>query len=512
MATSANKNTNPAPDSRPTGDLEYLFRQRLGEAEVPPRLPLWEQLDHDLLVQQNEAYRRRLVTYRWLAAACVLLMLGIGGWAGLRRLAAPTSGPAELATRQKNTQSIANQSIISPGYANASGATGGRNAATGPLPVPAGVGAYNGAGSTSTTGLALLTRQGVSSRAGRDPRLADQALVPTFFPSASSPGGYLPETMNSLTMRMALLSGYSYNRPDTLKPELRAAPPVLATTQAAPSESEKSVASAKRWRFGGSYATTAFNPNINFSQAGAATSGYASANSAANKSADAYEAGAAEYRHNLRAGVGQRAALTAALAPAKHWVLTAGVEVAEYRASSETSYVLPEPTATAFTGNTAATYAYNNAADFSLVRPIAYNAPPRTTNYRYRTVGVPVSARYGSGKSGVSLYAKVGAAVDLLLGSRVEVADAPSATRDYSLRSADSPYRRVVATVRGGGGVQYRPAGANWALLVGPTAEAGLTTLNNNPAQALLSRARPYAVGLEASVEFGGGAAAPSGR
>ena len=504
MATSANKNT-PAPDARPTGDLEYLFRQRLGEAAVPPRLPLWEQLDHDLLVQQNDAYRRRLVTYRWLAAACVLLLLGVSGWASLRQLSAPTSGPAELAARQGNSPLADSQNVTSSAYANISGATTGHGATTGPLAASTGADASNSAG--SPVALALLSSQGVSPRAGRDLQLADAALAATFFSAASTASGNSAEVTNPLAMRMAALGGYSYNRPDTLKPALRAAPFMLAATSSAPPESEKPVVPAKRWRFGGSYATTAFNPNINFSRAGAGISSYAPANSVSTKSANAYEAGAAEYRHNLRAGVGQRATLTAALAPTKHWVLMAGVEVAEYRASSETSYVLPEPTATAFTGNTTATYDYNNAASSSFTSPAVYTAAPRPTNYRYRTVGVPVSARYGSGKSGVSLYAKVGAAVDLLLGSRVEVADTPAATREYSLRSSDSPYRQVVATVRGGGGVQYRPAGANWALLVGPTAEAGLTTLNNNPAQPLLSRTRPYALGLEASVEFGGGSA-----
>ena len=503
MATSANKNT-PPPAPRPTGDLEYLFRQRLGEAEVPPRLLLWEQLDHDLLVQQNEAYRRRLVTYRWLAAACVLLLLGGGGWASLRHLAAPAPGSAELAARPGNSLSADSQGAISPGYARAGGATAGRVATAGPLAAPTGADASNRAVAPVAPSL-LSSRQG---RAGRDLPLAGPALAAAFPAASAAANGDFSEGINPLAWRRAALSGYPYHRPDTL----RAAPPVLAAVSTAPPESEKPSRPAKCWRFGGSYAATAFNPNINFSRAGAGISSYAAANGMSARSVNAYEAGAAEYRHHLRAGVGQRATLTAALAPAKHWVLTAGVEVAEYRASSETSYALPEPTATAFTGNTTAAYNYNNATSSSFTGPAVYTAAPRTTSYRYRTVGVPVSARYGSGKSGVSLYAKVGAAVDLLLGSRVEVAGAPAATREYSLRSADSPYRKVVATVRGGGGVQYRPAGASWALLVGPTAEAGLTTLNNNPAQALLSRARPYAVGLEASVEFGGGTAAPSGR
>ena len=71
---------NHTPNPRPTGDLEHLFRQKLGEAEVPPRLHVWEQIDHDLLVRQNDSYRRRLLLHRWVAAACALLVLGCGSW------------------------------------------------------------------------------------------------------------------------------------------------------------------------------------------------------------------------------------------------------------------------------------------------------------------------------------------------------------------------------------------------------------------------------------------------
>jgi len=526
MATSATNYTNPTPDHRPTGDLEYLFRQRLGEAEVPPRLQLWEQLDHDLLVQQNDAYRRRLVVYRWLAAACVLLVLGVGGWAGLRHLSVPGAGSSELATQSdalpQTTKQQATAATSSVEDLNTEGAAGGHGATPADLRAAlASAGTYDQSGSADDEAMMkMLQEPGVGRRADRSLPYGSQAFATAeFYPATTlAASRFSADPLSELAMRaVRLAGGRGYHRPDTLKAALQAAPPMLlATMQAAPSEQEKPDVPAKRWRFGGSHAVTSFNPNINFSQAGTSPSSYALANST-NFSADnrgsAYEMAAAEYRRNLQAGVGQRASLTAAVAPTKHWVLTAGVEVAEYRAASETSFALADPAAAAFTGKTTAAYAYSNAADFALAQPAAaYSTKSRMTNYRYQTVGVPVSARYGSNKNGLSLYAKVGAAVDLLLGSRVEVADAASATREYSLGSQDSPYRKVVAVVRGGGGVQYRPAGATWSLLVGPTAEAGLTTLNRDPAQQLLSRSRPYAVGLEASVEFGGGPATAHAR
>lgn len=545
MGTSANKAApTSSPDPRPTGDLEYLFRQKLGEAEVAPRLQLWEQLDHDLLVQQNETYRKRLLVHRWVAAACVLLLLSAGGWLGLQQLQ-PSTSPGLAGTTAAN-RTAAGYSATATGRGTTTAQTGSLAAsesdrvgqanaemstAAGPL----------GEASSANRLLAALSQpggssmeQGVYTREQLVGAGASAGFANTFTRSGSgSPvfAAYAPaatvgshgteanaSTWDLLAARAARL-GSALGRlthPDTLKPSLLATPPMLAAVTPPMEEEEKKKIALGGWRFGGSHAVSAFNPNINFAQASAQTTTSAINNlnflDSRGVQTVAYEAGAAEYRQNLRAGVGQRVALTAARAAGKHWVLLAGVEAAEYRASSETSFSSVAQSETAFAGRaTTAAYqmapnSFSNSAAYAR-DAVAYTATPRATTYRYRTVGVPVAARYGSQKTGVSLYAKVGAAVDLLLGSRVEVANETAATREYSLNTAESPYRQVIATVRGGGGVQYRPAGATWAILAGPTAEAGLTTLNRDPAQALLRRSRPYMVGIEASVEFGGGKA-----
>ncbi|MBC6612111.1 hypothetical protein H8B15_14375 [Hymenobacter sp. BT507] len=539
MGTSANKAAPTSPDPRPTGDLEYLFRQKLGEAEVAPRLQLWEQLDHDLLVQQNETYRKRLLLHRWVAAACVLLLLGAGSWLGVQQLQTATS--PELATttthaaadysataaeRRAAAQagSLAEAGTVLAGQGKKEldmaaelGETSAGNQLLAALSQPEGGsmgrsaytrGQLAGAGASASAGFAnTFSRNGSPVFAAYMPATTE----------ASHGTEASASTWELLTARAARLGSAlgHFTHPDTLKPSLLAAPPMLAAAMPPVEEEDKKKRTLGGWRFGGSHAVSAFNPNINFAQASAQSTASAINNLAFLDSRGvqnvAYEAGAAEYRQNLRAGVGQRMALTAARPVGKHWVLLAGVEAAEYRASSETSFSSVAQSETAYAGRATAAYqaapnSFSNSAAYAR-DAVAYTATPRATSYRYRTVGVPVAARYGSQRTGVSLYAKVGAAVDLLLGSRVEVADEDAATREYSLSTANSPYRQVIATVRGGGGVQYRPAGATWAILAGPTAEAGLTTLNRDPAQALLRRSRPYMVGVEASVEFGGGKA-----
>ncbi|OGX89866.1 hypothetical protein [Hymenobacter coccineus] len=147
-------------------------------------------------------------------------------------------------------------------------------------------------------------------------------------------------------------------------------------------------------------------------------------------------------------------------------------------------------------------YAYNTAAALAVMAP---GPTLRTTSFRYRTVGVPVAVHYANpSKHGWSGYGHLGAVVGALLSVRSEVAGEPSATKEYPLAAPGSPYRRLLTTLRGGAGVQYRAAAGRWTLSAGPTAEIGVLSLNAQPVQDFARQHRPYSVGLEAAVDFGG--------
>lgn len=520
MAASA-PNTSNTPDQRPSGNLEHLFRQKFAEAEVAPRASFWDQLDHELVVQQNEqvvqenvTYRRRLVMHRWVAAACLLLALGCGGWALLWQngsavapdLAVQLPGGAPAATSPAGPNAASEPGSAAAGLAAAAEAAG-------PLPA-AGSTAYATMSEPAyTAGAASL--EGTQAAPGAPARLGAGRYYPEgagapgsqyasslYYPAATGPastaGGSSAFLAGFAGMqpRAAQLRNYlGLLRPDTLKPALLALPqapptPTELATAAEP-EPKETPKLWRRLRLGGGYAVGSYNPNINFSRA----DGRLQADPVTNAVRSYYQEEAEdEYRRNLRAGVSQRAALQVSYALTNRWTLTSGAEVAEQQATSATTYGLVDGKQVG-----------REAADL-FNRPAAYSAAPaqpRVTSYRYRSAAVPVSVRYGSTKPGVSLYAKVGAAVSVLLSSRSELDGSPEATRTYSLSSKESPYRQVLTSMRGGTGVRYQPAAAGWSVVVGPTAEAGLTTLNANPSQRGSRQSRPYSFGLEASVEFG---------
>jgi hypothetical protein len=245
------------------------------------------------------------------------------------------------------------------------------------------------------------------------------------------------------------------------------------------------VAPDKRWKFGASYAVGVFQPNINFSREGArAEHAYNTSPAFGENTVALTETAAAQYRRNLQGGLSQRLTALAAVRLSPRWSLATGLDLSQNEATSAT--------AVGFTGE--------QLIDLSQ----DLNGPLHTTRFRYRAAGIPVEMRYATPlNKGWSAYARMGAVVSALLGARADVDGVPEATRTYSMGSAGTPYRRVLANVRGGAGAQYRPAAGNWTLSVGPVAETGVLTMNVHPAQDFLSQGRAYSVGLEAGMEFG---------
>ena len=240
---------------------------------------------------------------------------------------------------------------------------------------------------------------------------------------------------------------------------------------------------AHKWNYGASYTAGIFNPNINFSRASIEHE-YAYNPALGADSPALTEAAATEYRQNLRPGLSQRLALLATRHMAGHWLLRTGAEFTQSTAKSAST--------AGFVGEQL--YDLGQYTTGSM----------QTTNFRYRSASIPVELRYANAaKHGWSLYGRLGGVVSALLGVRSEVTGNPEATRTYSFLSATGPYRRLLASVRGGAGAQFSPTTGNWTFTLGPVAEMSLMSLNAHPAQSYLAQSHPYSFGIEAGMQFG---------
>jgi hypothetical protein len=527
---------------QPTGNLEELFRQKFAEAELPPRTDVWDRLDHELLLRENQGYRRRLVGYRRLAAAaCAVATLGVGGWltqrvtgpatstelaaidsaaaarAAAARLGAaadPQAAPAGAATASTNgsreaagTPATTRRGTTGVATAAGTAASAGSNDSGssvldnlresfgsaertdhaaqpslasralaaikqtfGGRPEAAGAGAGSRMAAESTAGIrssATSTTSVASLSSVAAPEAAASTLAPRWSADALQP---VASRLGGVGMGSGL--------PDSLKSVLVNSSETLLAAQLAEEEAreEKKNASVSRWRWRGGYAAQRFVPNVSsLAGTGIALRPTATANSAptAPNTYRTYDAPT-----KLQPGLAQRGQLGVAVPLGKkHWTLLTGAELAVVSGSADRQV----------------------AKQYSAQGVLQADQQLQTGRYHLTSVGVPVQVRYESRKQGWGVYAAVGAAVNVLLRNRTAVG--PQTTTD------DATYRRVLATARGSAGVRFMPAGGNWQLNLGPEAEAGLTTLNTNPTENWSQRTRPYAVGLSASVEFGGGKA-----
>jgi hypothetical protein len=527
---------------------------------------VWEHIDNSLLLAQNEKYRRRLLVHRWgMAASLLLATLAGGGWWHSQQVATATLASANArheAARRAVAGAVAPATRATSGAAPAHSAAlpqGGTDAATGTLAAgpaaqnfnPAtsfGTAASHGTGrlaATQAAGNDLLAHEAATTTPGgrrmagrsyagsavgtlayesaRPARGARHGAAATRTSSFSSPNAnaiagtststfagntaILPAspleagvesqaagllaTANSLTTAdTRSAEGLLAGRLATLALSAPAGPPAaLKPTDlplAAPTE-------LRRWRYGAAYAISAFQPNIDFNRGGGSYNTALGSNTVS-----LTRAAAAEYRANLRPGLGQRLSLRATRWLGGHWSLSTGLEVAQQTAYSATS--------AAFTGEQLAdTYSYNASPSVGTGISLAPSRDLQESSFRYRSAGIPLELQYDTQvKPGVSFYGRLGAIVSALLSAHSEVAGNAEAMRTYTAFSASSPYRRLTALLRGSAGVRYRPAGRTWGAHVGPTAEAGVQSMNTETDHGFLQQQRPYSVGLEAGFEFGG--------
>jgi hypothetical protein len=536
-------------------------------AAVAPRPQVWEQVDNSLLLAQNEKYRRRLAAYRWAVAASLLLAsLAGGGWWQSQRQAPTTATLAQATTQQTAAPSglatarraatapllassqapAATTAAIGMPRSNASfstvhssaidqtatllasaqSATTGLTAAATRQPGVASAGSLVARPATRTTAkartgqlldsysstdaeLAASTQQSSQSVPGSSMAIAQATAVASNEPTSlvasnasvfatqaqvSTPPASGETTQSSAATSAAVASATSAGataeemlaaRLASLTQPIAGLPTSLAEVAVAPGPP---LELSRRWQYGASYSASAYNPNVEWAKAPVV---------ATNNAVTTYQpptsfsrSVAAEYRDNLHAGLGQRLSLWATRRLGNgRWGLRTGVELAQNTATSASSV--------AFVGEP--------VADLSYLQSTYVPRLQRTT-YRYRSVSVPAELHYANPlKTGFSFYGRIGAMVTALLNVRSEVEGTPEATRTYSPLAGSTPYRHVSAGLRGGAGMQYRPAGHQWALNFGPVAEMGIFSLNADAGQDFWNQQRPYSFGLEAGMELGRG-------
>ena len=351
------------------------------------------------------------------------------------------------------------------------------------------------AAATAATGVAAVAAAPAAPTASRALAVGSVATSATTVTTTTAISGLVPSTTSAAAPMVAAAApattgaaagemGLFAAHPAALNLATPAPLPNSLFTMVLPADAAPVLApAAHKWNYGASYTAGIFNPNINFSRASIEHE-YAYNPALGADSPALTEAAATEYRQNLRLGLSQRLALLATRHLAGHWLLRTGAEFTQATAKS------------------ASTAGFVGEQLYDLGQYTT--GPVQTTNFRYRSASIPVELRYANAaKHGWSLYGRLGGVVSALLGVRSEVTGNLEATRTYSFLSDTGPYRRLLASVRGGAGAQFSPTTGNWTFTLGPVAEMSLISLNAHPAQSYLAQSHPYSFGIEAGMQFG---------
>lgn len=302
-------------DKKDYGELEQSMWQRFQDAEATPGPEVWSRIDHALAMQENAKYKKRVLFYRQLAAACFILFLLAGSALVLhfkqdqdaallatttqqrnKTIAEPTeTGKATIADNSASSSTSpepGNYSLLEPaannslpGYetqetptiaqaqtqnysrdlneTNAAPRSERSNAiAQSNYNAENNTSATIKAGTTETTGLVAAT---IVNENKTETETQKRSYMPAGQAIANVPADYTsPATINPLLRRNAVLG--------TTTPESKSDDPeaphaqtglALALNKTEESDKKEAAVTASRWNVGMGYGSTYFTQNIN---------------------------------------------------------------------------------------------------------------------------------------------------------------------------------------------------------------------------------------------------------
>lgn len=304
---------------------------------------------------------------------------------------------------------------------------------------------------------------------------------------------------------------------------IEAAPPALAWGPNPNPEPEKPWLS--RWSFSARYAPQYFNQNIELASVtpsqNAMVPGGGSFNTAPASlvNTGAYTEALIEFDRSAASGFSYNTAATVGYALTEHWSLESGILFTQNVANSKSSYVFSNSYLAARYNNSAssanlkesrnlvqAAYLPTTALVASLSGQQNLNTsaviqtPTFETEYRYRSVGVPVKLNYQTTSRKSFYFASVGLLTNLLI--QAQVISESNRVPDIKFGSnPDSPFRSWQFATILSAGKGFRVSKA-LSLRAGIEGTQYLTSLAAHPENLERKQRKPYTIGVAFSSSY----------
>ena len=527
--SSANKRNN--------GSLEDAFRHRMQDAEATPAPDLWGRIDHDLTVQENVQFKKRVVFYRQLAAACFVLFVMAGAVliyqykqkgemqalavqdqikkdnltesAQIARATTPASGTPKAngessVTKQKITESELNVNDRA-GKARVSIA----NEQTKVIAMEQNGGiASKGSGAdkqeTETIAAGSLATIALPENNAATPAVTQPASTTGILPAQ-------PAILQSPTI-MSLMAKNQNKLAEMTTDQQKQAEALaldLNGDKKAGKKSEKDLSESK-WNMSMAYTPTYFTQNIGLpDKMMSSVRGFSIARHGPSISAETsanMEKARDEYENNTAPAFSYAVDVKTGFKLGKKLRLLAGLGFSKNTARTNTSYVVEQfwtnpktNEKVELTPSTIFLPALNNS--FSTDSISVSQTKPFSVDYQYRMFSFPVGLQFADEiANGWKWYITSGVAANLLVQTSV------SATRNDIVSvtyedEEDSPFRRTQFSGNVGLGVNKQVSDAI-SVSLGPEFRGFFNTMLAEPDKAVATQGKPYAIGLNMSLNY----------
>jgi len=547
---------NELSDKNRPQKLEDIFRNKMEEAEMAPSDNLWHRIEHDLDVQEKTYYKKQLVWFQRLAAACVILLLFVGGYVFYdhqldhkpivaTNVSANETGQAQSYPKPDNTQQnssgpllaqenqtakakASNQKLkatqsqknkINPDYPSRQARNSKKQKDGQALEQEPTFLALNDTAARHNVAQVSTAAQG-SGFEVQSAFAASETEQNTTLDEGEEVNAILNKEISMLPL-LAITNLGNISAPDSLKimaPVTIVAKPLPETYAAAAPEAEKQKTS--RWSFSGKYAPHYFNQHITLSQHNTSVSTPVVNNSlSSTANSSTVNQALEEYDNNIQAGYSFNTEGGAAYKLNQNWALETGLAYTQNIATTTSSYIFSNSQVSARYAQESFAFTdqdINNAAlvgvpATALIAAISGTAntngsnviqtQPFTTQYRYRLIGIPVKINYQTTIKGKSFYyASMGFLTNLLMQAHI-LSDSPRVPDLKYAANADSPYRnwQMAAVASVGKGFTLSK---NFNLKAGLEASQYLNTLADNPLYLAGRHGKPYTLGIAVSSTY----------
>ncbi|WP_299984672.1 outer membrane beta-barrel protein [uncultured Pontibacter sp.] len=549
--------------------LEDEFQRRLFDAEARPAPDLWARIDHDLTVQENKDYKKRVLFYRQLAAACFVLFALTGtllayyynghlnkgdAQPGIAALPAtkPANAPVTVeeamsayAAQQEEASAMAytpvEETAETKSVANAAGMRQGKQPVTaetsklsnepqagdyynvapgyspylGYTPMPGRSRGYVSGGFPGSNSGA--TQGSLFAPGNRYTQIITwESVTITFGNNTPASGQPFPLGNQSMAAKPKSFAEMSEAHQASRQQTAEVAQGALAAQQ---SKSADAVTkSNSRWSLNLAYAPSVFEQNIGLPDPLAMPGSnnrnmlsIAASGPSVNASQESFQnmtAAREEFEESTQPAYSYAVEAKAGFKLKEKLKLLTGIGYSESRTRSKSNYIVRQfwvkPRSNERYELSPSTFFVSSLNDgFSSDSvSVARTGDAYATEYKYRHLTVPLGLQYEQDiNKDWFVYVAAGAAANFLLESSVTASNQDVQSVSYAANDSESPFRNVQFSGNASVGVGKRIT-PNLTLALGPEVRHYFSTLVADPDKAAAPQGRPYAIGMNMSLNY----------